>query len=440
MLVTSLPDYYRKRRDELMKGHPGAAFIFPSAQELTRNHDVTFPFRQESNFYYLTGFEEPNAWLVLAPNGSGQADYTTLLFVMKRNKEMEMWEGERYGTDRAKSIFGADEAFEVEEFETQVVDYLKHASEVYYRLGQDEAQDRSIFHVLETLKRQVRRTGKGILPIQDPTEALGEMRIYKAPEEIELMRKACQISAGAHRRAMEVTRPGMNECEIEAEIEYFFKKNGCARPGYGSIVAGGQNATCLHYRLNNEELKDGDLLLIDAGGEYGYYSADITRTFPVGKKFTPVQAKIYDIVLESQKAAIAICRPGVTPVDIHNKAAEVIAQGLIDLGILSGSASECVESGAVRKYFPHGTGHWLGMDVHDAGLNQVNDQPRVLEPGMTFTVEPGIYFQPDDTGYPEEYRGIGIRIEDNILITSAGHEVLTSDVPKEREDVEKLRG
>jgi len=440
MLLTQLPSYFKARREKLLS-HPdaeGAAFIFPAAHELARNPDVTFPFRQESHFFYLTGFEETESFLVLLPAVSGSKP-KTVLFVRKRDPLMEMWEGERYGIEGALKVFGADEAYLFEDFETKMPDLMKGVEKVFYRANMDEANDRKVMSVLEKLRRLAGRSGKAMLSISDPQVIIGEMRLFKSEEEIKHMREACRISALAHTAAMKEVKPGMNEFEVEALIDYVFRKNGCARVGYGSIVAGGKNAACLHYRFNNEALRDGDLLLIDAGGEYNYYTADITRTFPVGKKFSKSQAIIYDLVLKAQMECIAMAKPGTTMPAIHRKACEILTEGMLSLGLMKGDVSKLIDSGEFKRFYPHGTGHWLGMDVHDVGLYQLNGEPRKLEAGMMFTIEPGFYVQPSDEAARGEFKDIGIRIEDDILVTSQGCEVMSSGVPKKREEIEALK-
>jgi Xaa-Pro aminopeptidase len=316
---------------------------------------------------------------------------------------------------------------------------LVGSEKVFYRVGLSAENDRKVLDALEKNRRSQGRTGKALPPIKDPNEVVGEMRLFKSPDEIALLRKACQISAQAHKAAMKEVRPGMNEFEVEALIDYIFRKNGCQRVGYGSIVAGGKNAACLHYRSNNEPLKDGDLLLIDAGGEFDYYTADITRTFPVGKKFTAAQARVYDLVLKVQKECVSMAKPGAKLPDIHKHAYEGLTEGLLSLGLLMGAKDDIVKNSGFRRFYPHGTSHWLGMDVHDLGLYLKNGEPRPLEPGMVFTIEPGFYVQPTDLDGTAEYRGIGIRIEDDIVITTSGCEVLTKDAPKERAEIEALR-
>jgi Xaa-Pro aminopeptidase len=439
MLLKQVPGYFKARRDALVKTNPSAVFIFPSSEEVLRNPDVHYPYRQESNFYYLTGFEEPDSFLVMAPSKSKPGSHRTILFVRHRDPEKEMWEGERYGIEGAQAVFGADEAYTIDQFDKKLPELLQGSECVYYRIGSHEMTDRRVLAGLETFRRSLGRSGKAMAPIADPNELIGELRLFKSPEEIISMRRACEISALAHKTAMKEVRPGMKEFEIEALIDYVFRKNGCARVGYGSIVAGGVNAACLHYRANNDVLRDGDLLLVDAGGEFDYYTSDITRTFPVGRGFTPPQAKLYDLVLKAQKECIAMSKPGATLPAIHRKAVEVLTDGMLSLGLLKGSREELVKSNGYKRFYPHNTGHWLGMDVHDVGLYTRNGEPRALEAGMMFTIEPGFYVQPTDRDAPAEYHNIGIRIEDDILVTQAGCEVLTKDAPKERAEIEALK-
>lgn len=448
MLLNSIPPFFKTRRDALMKKveAEGAAFVFPAARERLRNPDVTFPFRQESNFFYLTGFEEPEAYLVIAPTGgsAGRGSSQSTLFVRKRDPVMEIWEGERYGIEGALKVFGVDQAFLHEEFEKKLPELLKSAEKVYYRAHLDEEEDRTVMRALESLRRSQGRSGKSLLPIADPNSVLASMRVVKSAEEIQQMKRACDISAATHKATMAEARPGVNEFEIEAFIDYQFRKQGSQRVGYGSIVAGGKNACCLHYRANNEVLRDGDLLLVDAGAEFNYYTSDITRTYPIGKKFSKPQAAIYDLVLKAQLECIAMAKPGSTQAAIHRRASEILVEGALSLGLLKGKTDEIISSGGVKRFYPHGTGHWLGMDVHDIGLYQMNSgtgaaEPRKVEAGMMFTIEPGFYIQPNDMDAPAEYRGIGIRIEDDILITAGGCEVMTAGVPKTREEIEALK-
>jgi Xaa-Pro aminopeptidase len=438
MLLTSVPKFFKDRRNKAMKSNPEAAFIFPANPETLRNPDVTYPFRQESNLFYLTGFEEPESVLMLCPMKGGS--YKSVMFVRQRDPDRELWDGERYGVEGAKKIFGFDEVFPIEDFEKRMPDFLMSAQKVFYRVGMNEDMDRTILKGLDTARKSMGRSGRGLLPILDPNEVLGELRLFKSAEEVEFQRKACQITALAHKQIIREVKPGMNESEVEAMIDYYFRKNGCKRLGYDSIVAGGKNACCLHYRSNNDELRDGELLLIDAGGEYNYYTADITRTFPIGKTFTKPQATIYDLVLKAQMEVIKSVRPGARLGDLHMKACEILTEGLVGLGLLKGKVPDLLKTDAFKRFYPHGTGHWLGMDVHDVGLyRNPAGESRPLQAGMIFTVEPGLYFQSYDKEVPEEYRNIGIRIEDDVLVTDTGCEVLTKDVPKLREEIEALK-
>lgn len=432
MLKTSISKLFASRRKKLAEQYPDAAFIFPTGHEIIRNDDVHYPFRPESNFYYLTGFDEAEAVLVLTAKKS-------VLFVMARDPEREMWEGERYGIEGAKQIFAVDEAYLVSEIDAKLPELLKGVDRVFYRMGRDESFDRRVLQALESSRLKQGRSGRPISALLDPKQPLGEMRLFKSPEEIELMRKSCSITAQAHRTVMTAVKPGMNEYEIEALIDYEFHRQGCKRLGYGSIVAGGKNAACLHYRSNNELLRDGELLLIDAGGEYEMFSADITRTFPIGKKFTDGQAKLYDLVLKSQKSTIDMIRPGCTLPELHAHATEVLVDGMLSLGLLKGTTQEIIARSEHRRFYPHNTSHWLGHDVHDAGLYLVDGEPRKLQSGMVFTVEPGFYVQPADSNVPAEFRNIGIRIEDDVLVTPTGCEVMTHEAPKDRAEIEALR-
>jgi Xaa-Pro aminopeptidase len=430
---------FRARREKLLQSQPGGVFIFASNAEVLRNPDVHYPFRQESNFYYLSGFEEPESFLVLAPAKSKPGAHKMVLFVRRRDPEKEMWEGERYGIEGARQVFGADEAYPIDELDSKLPELLQGSDHVYYRMGLSEPVDRQILSALEKHRRSLGRSGKSLPPIADPNELVGEMRLFKTPDELRVIREACRVSALAHKTAMQETRPGMNEFEVEALIDYVFRKNGCQRVGYGSIVAGGANAACLHYRANNAVLNDGELLLIDAGGERDYYTADITRTFPVGRKFTQAQAKAYEIVLDAQKVGLSLSKPGSKLPEIHRRVCESLIDGMLRAGLLKGNAEELFKSNAFKRFYPHNTSHWLGIDVHDVGLYTRDGEARALEPGMVFTVEPGFYVQPGDREAPAEFRNIGIRIEDDVLVTTDGCEVMTQDAPKERADIEALR-
>lgn len=441
MLVSHVPSFYKNRRRKLAEAHPGAAFLIPAWPHQLRNGDTHHPdYRQDSHLFYLTGFPDPESLLALIPTGSQPGAYKTILFVQPRDPDREMWEGERYGAEGACRVFGADEAYSIHELGTVLPSLLTHAEKIFYRLGFEKTLDENILSALEKAKRAKGRSGKGLLPIVDPHEAIGELRLFKAPEEIEVLRKSCQITALAHRKIMQTLRPGHNERDIAVMLSHEFAQAGADRLAYGSIVAGGKNAACLHYHHNNEPLRDGDLILIDAGGEYQHYASDITRTFPVGKKFAQNQAWVYDLVLEAQQAAIAAAKPGARLPDLHRIACEVLVDGFLRLGLLKGDAKEHLKTLTYKRFYPHNTSHWMGMDVHDAGAYVTSaGEPRVLEPGMVFTIEPGFYTQPHDQEVPAAFQNIGIRIEDDILITATGCENLTREAPKTREEIESLR-
>jgi Xaa-Pro aminopeptidase len=442
MLPSTISPVFRSRRDCLMAGHSGAAFILASNLELIRNYDVTYPFRQDSSLYYLTGWDEPDSFMVLIPSADHPGrNYKMVLFVPPRDPEREMWDGERHGVEGAVAVFGADEAYPTAEFAKRMPVLLKGVEKVFYRIGMPhhERTDRMVLDTFEQTRKLFGRSGRGLPDLQDPLQVIGEMRLYKGPEEVEILRRACTITANAHKQAMIDTRPGMNERDIEAIVEYHFRRGGSQRNGYWSIVAAGRNATCLHYRSNNDTLRDGDLLLIDAGAEFDYYTSDITRTFPVGRKYSEAQAKVYDLVLKAQLGAIAMAKPGATLPSIHAHVVETLVDGFLSLGLLQGSPAEIIQTNAFKRFYPHNTSHWLGSDVHDAGLYQKNGEPRRLEPGMVFTIEPGFYVQPLDREAPAAYRDIGIRIEDDILVTKTGCENMTAGVPKARDEIEALR-
>ena len=439
MIKKSVPSYFKERRDRLMKNNSGAAFLFPSAQEVLRNPDVGYPFRQESNLYYLTGFDEPESFLILAPQSDKPGEYKSVLFVREKDSLKELWEGERYGVDGAKSVFGVNETYPISALKEKLSSLLRPANQVYYRIGNCKKTDELVFNSLNHLRLTYGRSGRGLLPIYDSHQEVGELRLYKSKAEIEILQKACDISSLAHKTAMQEVKPGMNEYEVQALMDYVFIKNGCARNGYGSIVASGKNACCLHYTSNNEVMREGDLLLIDAGGEFDYYTSDITRTFPVGHLFSKEQAQIYDLVLSTQKSVIDIAKPGLAYEKLHETACDLLTEGLLSMGFLKGKKSEILKDMSFKRLYPHGTGHWLGMDVHDVGLYKKNNESRRLEPGMVFTVEPGLYFQLYDQEVANAFKGIGIRIEDNILITDSGNINLTAAAPKERTEIERLR-
>ena len=414
---------------------PNSVAILPSAREVTRSNDTEYRFRQDSDFYYLTGFQEPDSIAVVAPS----KDEPFTLFVRPRDPEKEVWTGRRAGVEGAKERFGADAAFPVEEFQEKLTDLLNGARHLYYRLGAGQPElDQTIIRQLSRMRAMGR---KGVHPPQtivDPGSILHEMRLFKTVEEVALMQRAADIAAEAHREAMRAARPGAKEYEIEALIEYVFRKNGALAPAYGSIVGAGANATILHYVNNDAELKDGDLLLVDAGAEYEGYASDITRTFPVSGRFSEAQRDVYQLVLDCQEQCIRLVAPGVTLDELHERSVEILTEGMVRLGLLAGDVKKLIEEEAYKKFYMHRLGHYLGMDVHDVGAYHADGQPRPVEPGIVLTVEPGLYISAEAEGVPERYRGIGVRVEDDVLVTPAGHRILTDKAPKQIQEIEAL--
>jgi len=414
-----------------------AVAIIPAAHEKTRSYDTEYKFRQDSDFWYLTDFTEPDAIAVLTP--SKRTKYT--MFVRPSDPEMETWFGRREGTEGVVKNYGVEKAYSIDKFEKQIGKLLDGHDKLYYRFGVDTKLDQIILKYLSG--QRVRRLKTAYPPhtIVDPTLITHEMRLFKTKDEIALMQKASDISCAAHKLAMRKTKPGMNEYQVEGMIASYFLENGAGGVAYGSIVGGGENATILHYVENNANLKNGDLLLIDAGAEYKGYAADITRTFPINGKYTRAQKDIYDIVLETQKACIDITVPGTTIKQRQDLSIEMLTEGMKKIGLLKGTVKTLIKKKAYMKYYMHGVGHYIGMDVHDAGryfTDQRAKKSRPFEPGMVLTVEPGIYVPPNDKTAPAKYRGIGIRIEDDVLVTENGNRNLTSKVPKEIEEIEAL--
>lgn len=411
-----------------------AIVVLPAAPVRHRNSDVEYPFRQDSDFYYLTGFNEPESVAVLAP-GRKHGEY--VLFVRERDPARETWDGRRAGPEGATRDFGADDAFPVTDIDEILPGLLENRTAVYYTMGVHQDFDHRVVGWVNGLRTQARN---GRHPPQEFValdHVLHDMRLYKSRSELDLMREAARIGANAHLRAMRFAKPGRNEFEVMAEIVHEFRRHN-ADTSYHPIVGGGPNACILHYRENDQVLKDGELLLIDAGCEYESYASDITRTFPVNGRFTPEQRSVYDVVLAANHAAISKVRPGNHWNDPHDAAVHTITQGLVRLGLLKGRVSTLVREGAYKKFFMHRTGHWLGMDVHDVGDYKVGDEWRVLEPGMALTIEPGIYIPGSTRGVPARFRGIGIRIEDDVVVTRDGCEVLTQRVPKEPREIEAV--
>lgn len=430
---------FKKRRDLLAEkiGNNSIAIIATRA-EMYRNRDADYKYRADSSFYYLTGFAEPEAVAVIETFADGE-DYSYSLFCRERDREMEIWHGYRAGVDGAIEIFDADEAYAIDLLDEEIIEKLINKQRLYYRIGQQAEFDARVSEWIKTADAEQRRGNAAPAELIQLDRIVDEMRVKKSAQEIELMQIASNISAEAHTRAMQTVKPNMMEYALEAELNYIFGKNGCV-PSYNSIVGGGENACILHYVENNKPLKDGDLVLIDAACEYEFYASDITRTFPVNGKFSPEQKALYNVVLEAQLAAIDATRIGNHYKYPHEVAVKILTQGLVDLGLLSGDVNELIESEAFRQFFMHGTGHWLGMDVHDVGAYKTGEDWRAYEAGMVVTVEPGLYVAPDDETVDAKWRGIGIRIEDDIVVTESGPLVLTKNVVKTVEEIESLMG
>ena len=408
--------------------------IVAAAPERVRNNDAHYPYRQDSDFHYLTGFPEPDAVLALVP---GREPSETILFCRERDAERERWDGPRAGTEGAVATWGLDDAFPIDDIDDILPGLMEGRTRVYYHFGRDSEFDLRIIGWVNRVRAQVRLGAKPPHEFVALSHLLHDLRLYKSRAELRLMRRSAQIAAEAHVRAMRATRPGLNEHEVEAELLHAFRKHG-AVPSYEPIVGGGANACVLHYRANNAELRDGDLLLVDAGAEFECYASDITRTWPVNGRFSPEQRALYDIVLAAQLDAIGEVRAGRSFDAYHEAAVRTITRGLCRLGLLAGSVKKNLREHAYRRFYMHKTGHWLGLDVHDVGDYRVDGQFRELEPGMVVTVEPGIYISPDAKKVPARYRGIGIRIEDDVVVTRDGPVVLTDDVPRDADAIEAL--
>jgi Xaa-Pro aminopeptidase len=435
------PREYRQRREQLLGKIGKGTAIFRSAPMAVMHNDVEYVYRQDSDFFYLTGFNEPEAIAIFAPH---HPEHRFILFVQPKDPAQETWTGYRCGVDGAKEIYGADEAYAIAEIGEKLPQYIEKADRLYYHLGRDRHFNDFILNQWQRLIALYPKQGTGPIALEDTNHLLHPLRLLKSPAEIEMMRKATAISAAAHNRAREFTKPGRYEYEVQAEIEHTFRLHGAIGPAYPSIVASGANACILHYIENNRQMQDKELLLIDAGCAYDYYNGDITRTFPVNGKFTPEQKTIYEIVLEAQQQAIAKVQPGNPYHEFHDTAVSVLVDGLMDLGLLIGDKEEIIKEEKYKSFYMHRTGHWLGLDVHDVGQYKHNEETwQTLQPGQIVTVEPGIYIAPDlkpaegQPEVPEKWRGIGIRIEDDVLVTAKGHEILTADVPKSVEAMER---
>ncbi len=427
-------EYVRRRRQLMRMAGRDAIVIVPAAPERVRSNDSHYPYRQDSDFHYLSGFPEPDAVLALIP---GREQGEMILFCRERDAERERWDGARAGTEGAVSEYGFDDAFPIDDIDDILPGMIEGRTRVYYHFGRDPEFDLKLIGWVNRVRAEVR---KGAVPPHEfvaLSHLLHDLRLFKSRSELRVMKKSAKIAAAAHVRAMRNVRPGMNEHEVEAELLHEFRRQG-AVASYEPIVGGGANACVLHYRANNAPLRDGDLLLIDAGAEYECYASDITRTFPVNGRFSHEQRALYDIVLAAQTAAIDEVRPGRSFDAYHEAAVRTITRGLIKLGLLEGSLEKNLREHAYRKFYMHKTGHWLGLDVHDVGDYRIDGEFRQLEPGMVVTVEPGIYVAPDLKKVPARWRGIGIRIEDDVVVTRGDPEILTNDVPRDPDAIEAL--
>jgi len=427
-------EYARRRKRLMTMMGPDSIAIIPSAKEVTRSRDTDYNFRQDSDFHYLCGFDEPDSVMVLIPERK-HGDF--IMFNREKDKEKETWHGRRAGQQGVIDNFAASDAFPIDDIDDILPGLLEGRERIYCAIGNNKDFDEQVLGWLNALRTKMKGTATHgeIIDIQ---HYLHDMRLYKSRSEISLMRKAAKISGKAHVRAMQRTWPGRNEYHIEAELHHEFARHGARFPAYNSIVAGGDNACILHYVENQDELKSGDLLMIDAGAEYELYAADISRTFPVNGKFTKAQADVYDWVLKAQYAAIETIKPGANWNAPHEAAVKVLTKALMTMGLLKGRLPTLIKNEAYKPFYMHKTGHWLGLDVHDVGDYQVGGAPRVLEPGMVLTVEPGLYLSKDNKQVPRKYKGMGVRIEDDVLVTKDGYEVLTKDTPKTVSEIEAL--
>jgi Xaa-Pro aminopeptidase len=431
---------YCQRREQLMARIGNGTAIFPSAPTAVMHNDVEYVYRQDSDFFYLTGFNEAQAVAVLAPH---HEEHRFILFVQPKDREKEVWSGYRCGVDAAKEIYGADEAYPIAELDEKLPQYLEQADRIYYHLGRDRNFNDTILKHYQSLLHTYPKRGTGPIAIEDTSTILHSLRLHKSKTELDLMRQAADIAVEAHNHALQITAPGRYEYEIQAEIEHIFRLRGGMGPAYPSIVAAGTNACVLHYIENNCQMQENELLLIDAGCAYGYYNSDITRTFPIGGKFTPEQKALYEIVLEAQKQATQQVQPGNPFTAPHNTAVRILTEGLVELGLLKGEIDKLIEEEKYKPFYMHRTSHWLGLDIHDVGVYQYGQNPQLLQPGQVLTIEPGLYIVPDTKPAEDQpdidprWVGIGIRIEDDVLVTADGHEVLTAGVPTEVKDVER---
>lgn len=433
--MIKMTEYARRRKELMQKIGPNGIAILPSAAEISRNGDALYPFRQNSDFYYLTGFDEPQAVLVLAPK---RKDGEYILFNRVRDRDHEIWDGPRAGQEGARKDFLADQAFPMAELANILPDLLTDRDAIHYTLGVNSAFDALLLDVVNKIRAKIRSGSQLPVAFHDVSPSLHEMRLFKSPAEVAVMQKAVDISAKAHVRAMQACKPGMNEYQLEAELMYEFQRHGARSPAYNSIVGAGRNTCILHYIKNDQVIDYGDLVLIDAGAEYQNYASDITRTFPANGRFSEEQRAIYELVLASQYAAIKAAKPGASWTVMQDAILKVLTQGLVDLGILKGNVDDLIEKEAYFPFYMHRSGHWLGLDVHDAGRYRVGDKWRKLMPGMMLTIEPGLYISADIPGVHKRWHNIGVRIEDNVLVTEQKCEVLSQHIPKTVADIEAL--
>ena len=431
----SKAEFARRRKNLMGMMDKHTIAIIPGAREVTRSRDTEYPFRQNSDLFYLTGFEEPDAVLVLVP---GRRQGQVVLFCRERDPDMELWNGYRLGPEGAVAYLGVDDAFPIDDLDEILPGLIEGTQRIYYSMGHDDLFDQRVMGWVNQIRKLVRTGAAPPADFTDLAFLLHEQRLIKSAAEVRVMRKAGEISAAAHVRAMQECQPGRYEYHLEAAIQHTFAEHGARFPAYNSIVGSGENACVLHYTENASKMRAGDLVLIDAGCEYQGYAADITRTFPVSGQFSAEQRAIYDVVLEAQRAAIAKVRPGNTWNQPHDATVRVITRGLVKLGLLRGKERELIKAEAYRDFYMHRAGHWLGLDVHDVGEYRVDGRWRQLEPGMVLTIEPGIYIAADNTKVPKRWRGIGVRIEDDVVVTEQGCDVLTGDVPKRADEIEAL--
>ncbi len=438
--ITRNPAIHRARRERVLATMGAGVLILATAPEVIRNRDAHFPYRYDSHFHYLTGFPEPEAVLVLIAGDSDKTPPKQILFCREKNMEREIWDGFRFGPEAALETFRFDATFAYDKLDEELPRLLENQPALHYAIGFDTAWDTRMLGWLNAVRAKARTGVAAPTTLLDARAIIDEMRLFKDTHELALMQRAADISAAGHRAALLACKPGMGEWEIEAELLYHFRKGGCQAPAYTAIVAGGANACVLHYVNNDQILRAGDLLLIDAAGEYQGYAADITRTFPVNGRFSTPQRDVYEIVLAAQFAAIAAVKPGNTWNAPHEAALRVLTQGLCDLKLLDGEIDGLIEQEAHKPFYMHKTGHWLGLDVHDAGEYKLHGEWRPLQPGMTLTVEPGLYIRPSDS-VPEAFWNIGIRIEDDVAVTRDGCDVLTAAAPKTVAEIETaMRG